>query len=158
STVAAGSEWAPYLFVHEFGHHFAALADEYYTSESVYGPATDRVEPWERNVTALKDPAQLKWKALLTPGTPLPTPSGKERYDAHPADVQRRRKPPRPPTRPEAEMDALFLEQKRDETAQFGKEKHTRAVGAFEGALYEPRGYYRPQLDCVMFSRNDVPF
>ncbi|HXU44506.1 MAG TPA: M64 family metallopeptidase, partial [Thermoanaerobaculia bacterium] len=32
STVAADSAWAPYVFVHEFGHHFAGLADEYYTS------------------------------------------------------------------------------------------------------------------------------
>ncbi|MCI0570062.1 MAG: IgA Peptidase M64, partial [Myxococcaceae bacterium] len=158
STVAAGSEWAPYLFVHEFGHHFAALADEYYTSESVYGPATDRVEPWERNVTALKDPAQLKWKELLTPGAPLPTPWGKAQFETRAADIQKRRKAIRAARRPESEMDALFLEQKRAETAQFGKEKHAHAVGAFEGAMYEPRGYYRPQADCVMFSRNDVPF
>ena len=32
STVAADNAFAPYVFVHEFGHHFAALADEYYTS------------------------------------------------------------------------------------------------------------------------------
>ncbi len=32
-TVAADSLWAPYVFVHEFGHHFAGLADEYYTSD-----------------------------------------------------------------------------------------------------------------------------
>ncbi len=31
-------------------------------------------------------------------------------------------------------------------------------VGAFEGALYEAKGYYRPQEDCVMFTRDDVPF
>lgn len=36
STAAAKSEWAPYLFVHEFGHHFAGLADEYYTSPVSY--------------------------------------------------------------------------------------------------------------------------
>jgi hypothetical protein len=32
------------------------------------------------------------------------------------------------------------------------------AVGAFEGASYEPRGLYRPQADCIMFTRNEVPF
>src|SRR5262249_5379152 len=53
STVAADSVWAPYVFVHEFGHHIAALADEYYTSDVAYLPTTDRVEPWEPNVTAL---------------------------------------------------------------------------------------------------------
>ena len=31
-------------------------------------------------------------------------------------------------------------------------------VGAFEGAIYEARGYYRPEVDCIMFSRDDVPF
>ncbi|HEY7514448.1 MAG TPA: M64 family metallopeptidase, partial [Vicinamibacteria bacterium] len=39
ATVAADNAWASYLFVHEFGHHFAALADEYYTSDVAYGPA-----------------------------------------------------------------------------------------------------------------------
>jgi len=34
STVAADNKFSPYIFVHEFGHSFAALADEYYTSES----------------------------------------------------------------------------------------------------------------------------
>ena len=37
ATVAADSEWAPYVFVHEFGHHFAGLADEYYTSDVAIG-------------------------------------------------------------------------------------------------------------------------
>jgi hypothetical protein len=31
-------------------------------------------------------------------------------------------------------------------------------VGTFEGAAYEATGYYRPQADCVMFSRDEVPF
>ena len=36
STAAAGSEFADYLVIHEFGHHFAALGDEYYTSPVSY--------------------------------------------------------------------------------------------------------------------------
>jgi hypothetical protein len=36
ATVAADSAWAPYLFLHEFGHHFAGLGDEYYTSAVAY--------------------------------------------------------------------------------------------------------------------------
>ena len=40
-----------------------------------------RPEPWEPNVTALKDPATLKWKALLSPGVPLPTPWKKEEFE-----------------------------------------------------------------------------
>lgn len=34
----------------------------------------------------------------------------------------------------------------------------TLHVGAFRGANYDARAYYRPQLDCVMFTRNEVPF
>ena len=74
STVAADSAASPYVFVHEFGHHLAGLADEYYTSDVAYLPPADRVEPWEPNATALLDPAALKWKDLVDPGTPLPTP------------------------------------------------------------------------------------
>lgn len=74
-TVAADSLWAPYVFVHEFGHHFAALADEYFTSPVAYRPApAARVEPWEPNATALLDPKNLKWKDLVADGTPVPTP------------------------------------------------------------------------------------
>jgi hypothetical protein len=159
STVAADSFWAPYVFVHEFGHHFAALADEYYTSDPVYGPTTgDRVEPWERNVTALKDPAQLKWKDLVAPSTPLPTPWNQPAYDAHALQVQQRRQKIRAERKPEAEMDALFVSQRDWEEKFLGTQKVSGKVGAFEGANYEARGYYRPQTDCVMFTRDRVPF
>ena len=52
STAAVDSAWADYLFVHEFAHHFAALADEYYTSPVAYTTPATVVEPWEPNVTA----------------------------------------------------------------------------------------------------------
>jgi hypothetical protein len=159
ATVAVDSAWAPYLFIHEFGHHFAGLADEYYTSDVAYLPADDaRVEPWEANVTALHDPARLKWGDLVTPGTPLPTPWDKEAFEARSREVQERRRAIRAANRPETEMDALFREQQADETRRLQAERHAHAVGAFEGAMYEARGYYRPQVDCVMFSRNEVPF
>ena len=32
------------------------------------------------------------------------------------------------------------------------------SVGAFEGGNYLQSGMYRPQMDCIMFSRNPVPF
>lgn len=157
-TVAADSLWSPYIFVHEFGHHFAGLADEYYTSDSAYLPAEDRPEPWEKNVTALKDPAQLKWKALLSPSTPVPTPWDKPAYEAHAQQIQQRRKKIRSDKRPESEMDALFTAQRDWEEKFLGAQKQARKVGAFEGAMYEARGYYRPQVDCVMFTRDRVPF
>ena len=111
STAAANNLWAPYLFIHEFSHHLAALADEYYTSDVAYLPPTEKVEPWEPNVTALLDPANLKWKDLVTPGTPIPTPWPKEEFDRYVIAMQERRRKIRADNRPEAEMDALFKEQ-----------------------------------------------
>ena len=158
STVAADSFWSPYVFVHEFGHHFAGLADEYYTSDVAYEPATDRVEPWEPNATALLDPKDRKWKDLVTPGTPIPTPWKKEAFEAHSREIQKLRRKIRAENRPEEEMDALFRRQKAEEMKVLAAEPWAGKVGAFEGAMYEAKGYYRPQVDCVMFSRNDVPF
>ena len=158
STVAADSVWAPYIFIHEFGHHLAALADEYYTSDVAYLPAADRVEPWEPNVTALLDPAALKWGNLVKPGTPVPTPWPKEKYEEDSRATQERRRRIRAENRPESEMDALFREQMAHDTAMLGGSPHAHEVGAFEGANYEARGFFRPQVDCIMFTRDEVPF
>jgi hypothetical protein len=158
STVAADSLWAPYVFVHEFGHHFAGLADEYYTSDVAYLPSEERVEPWELNATALLDPKALKWGDLVSPGTPIPTPWNKEAFEKYSAQIRERRRKIRAENKSEEEMDKLFQEQKEHESKLFAAEKHTGKVGAFEGANYAARGYYRPQVDCIMFSRNDVPF
>ena len=157
-TVAADSAWAPYIFVHEFGHHIAGLADEYYTSDVAYIPGATRVEPWEWNVTALLDPAALKWKDLVEPGTPIPTPWPKEEFERYTREIQERRRALRAGNRPEAEMDALFREEQARDTATLHGSPHAARVGAFEGANYEARGYYRPQVDCIMFTRDAVPF
>jgi hypothetical protein len=55
-------------------------------------------------------------------------------------------------------MDALFREQQAEQTRLLSSFAHAHVVGAFEGAMYEARGYYRPQADCIMFTRNEVPF
>ena len=155
STAAADNDWIDYLFVHEFGHHFAALADEYYTSPDAYGPApAERPEPWEPNVTALHDPKNLKWKARVTPGTPLPTPWPKAEFETMERGIQARRVKLRADRRPESEMTALFREEMGLEQKLFVQSPYKAAVGAFEGANYEATGYYRPQLECMMFDRS----
>jgi IgA Peptidase M64/Peptidase M64 N-terminus len=156
STVAADNALASYVFVHEFGHHFAALADEYYTSPVAYLPATSHQEPWEPNVTALLTPDTLKWKDLVPSGTPLPTPWEKEAFETYSRTIQARRAELRKNGRPEAEMEALFKEERAAEEAAFAKEKYVHTVGAFEGANYEARGYYRPEVNCIMFTRTDA--
>jgi hypothetical protein len=153
-TVAVDSAQAPYVFVHEFAHHFAALADEYYTSPVAYAPATSRVEPWEPNVTALSDPKTLKWRDLVQPDTPLPTPWLKDEFETASRAYQERRAKIRAANRPESEMEALFAEVRAFEVKLFAGEKYAGKVGAFEGANYEATGYYRPEVDCIMFTRS----
>ncbi len=158
STVAADSLWAPYIFVHEFGHHFAGLADEYFTSAVAYEAPAERVEPWEPNATALLDPKNLKWKDLASPDTPIPTPWAKEEFEKASSEFQKRRREIRAANGPEDQMDALFREEQAHETKLLSGDRFSGRVGAFEGALYEAKGYFRPQEDCIMFSRNEVPF
>jgi hypothetical protein len=154
ATCATGSGSSPYVFVHEFGHHFAALADEYYTSDVAYGTDTPIAEPWEPNLTALLDPPRLKWKDLVTPGIALPTPWPKEEYEAFSKTIQDRRKALRAAKAPEKEMDALFAEELAWSKPFLAKAPHGGVVGAFEGGGYRARGLYRPASDCIMFSRN----
>ena len=72
-TTARHSSFHP-VVVHEFGHSFAGLADEYYYDDQYVEYYYPDVEPWEPNITTLKD-FDRKWKALLPKGTPIPTPA-----------------------------------------------------------------------------------
>lgn len=70
----ADNEKTAHVFVHEFGHSFAGLADEYFSSEVAYNDFYPlNMEPWEPNITTLID-FDSKWKDLLPAGTPIPTP------------------------------------------------------------------------------------
>jgi hypothetical protein len=159
ATTSVDTEFAEYVFVHEFGHHFAALADEYYTSDVAYETgAAVKPEPWEPNITALHDPARLKWRDLVEAGTPLPTPWDKEEYEKHSYAIQQRRREIRASNAPESAMNALFREQREWETKRLSSMKYSGKVGAFEGAGYEQRGLYRPEADCIMFTRDEVGF
>ena len=153
STVAADNAFSPYVFVHEFAHHFAALADEYYTSPVAYLPSETREEPWEANITAT--PASPKWKDLVEAGTPLPTPWQKQDYETRSRAAQAKRAEIRKQNRPESDMEALFQEERQMDQRQFPAEKFFGKVGAFEGARYEAQGFYRPEVDCIMFTRSE---
>jgi hypothetical protein len=155
ATVAIDNRWAAYVGVHEFGHQFAGLADEYYTSDVAYLSAEKKTESWEPNVTALLDPANLKWKDLVAPETPVPTPWDQEEFDRFERDIQRQRREMRAAGKPEAEMDELFRKERAREDAMLGAQKYAGKVGAFEGANYAAKGYYRPEVDCIMFTRYD---
>lgn len=64
----------PPVVVHEFGHSFGGLADEYFYDNDVMTDSYPlNIEPWEQNITTQVDFA-AKWKDMLRPGTPNPTP------------------------------------------------------------------------------------
>lgn len=107
--------------VHEFGHSFGGLADEYfYANEENETYPTD-IEPWEPNVTTLVD-FDSKWKDMVTPGTPIPTP-----WEDKGGDRDQRMK-------------------------EKGKAKKgdKQVVGVFEGGGYKAKGVYRPVETCRM--------
>ena len=156
ATVAADNAFTPYVFVHEFGHHFAGLADEYYTSDVAYGSGVERPEPWEPNATA--DPHAAKWKDLLAAGIELPASWPKQQFEQMQQETQKLRREIRAQHRPEAEMEALFRDERERTTKLLSSGPNAGKTGAFEGAMYEAKGYYRPRQDCIMFTRDEVGF
>lgn len=152
-TAAAGNEFRDYLFVHEFGHHFADLADEYYTSATSYEMGSALIEPWELNVTIATDRSKIKWGDLIAPSTPVPTPWDKATFDAHSISIQERRVALRANKAPEWQMNSLFREQQQAEEAMFRNMEHHGKVGLFEGAQYHALGIYRSSLNCTMYTR-----
>lgn len=159
STAAAKSAQLPYLIVHEFAHAFAGLGDEYYTSQVSYeefiAPGT---EPWEPNITALLDPAELKWAELVRPGTPIPTPWNQADLDEVSLAFQEQRAELRAAGASEQRMDEYFAEVAAVTGPMLRAEEHYGEVGAFEGAGYQAKGLFRPAVDCIMFTRNPDHF
>ena len=154
STVAADSAWAPYIFVHEFGHHLAALADEYYTSDVAYLPAAGsrRAVGAERHGAARSGRVEMEGSGRA--GTPLPTPwpkrssSGtRSRFSSGGARSGRR-------TGRSPRWTRCSARSSRSRRHCSGAAPYAAKVGAFEGANYEARGFFRPQTDCVMFTRD----
>jgi hypothetical protein len=172
-TFTAHSDWAAYLLLHEFGHSFGGLADEYYSSSTAYNDFYPRGrEPVEPNITALLDPAGLKWKDLVDESTPLPTPWEKESYDSADAAYQKERTALNEAIAVavrsgETEERVLELRNAEAEHAAahalwaqdyLSKSVFAGRVGAYEGAGYSATGLYRSELDCLMFSRRVQPF
>lgn len=78
SAVTADHQNTPKVFIHEFGHGFAGLADEYYSSEVAYEEFYPLdVEPWEPNITTRVN-FDAKWKDLIAKSVPVPTPNSKK--------------------------------------------------------------------------------
>ncbi|MBR4146327.1 MAG: peptidase M64 [Bacteroidales bacterium] len=75
---ASSNSFSGDVIIHEFGHGFAGLADEYYEDETGYGDFYNNdIEPWEPNITTLID-FEAKWKDMMDKKTPMPTPREKK--------------------------------------------------------------------------------
>jgi len=94
----------------------------------------------------------------LTAGIDLPSNWQKKEFEQMEQAIQERRRAIRAQHRPEAEMEALFREERGLASGILGSGTNAGKVGAFEGAMYEGKGYFRPQQDCIMFTRDEVGF
>jgi len=167
NTFTSDNQWSDYVFVHEFGHGFAGLADEYYSSSTAYTdfyPAG--IEPAERNITRMLD-GKPKWCDLVEPGTDMPIDWDKADYDAMDTayqvtrtEINARIAELMTGNAPQDEIDAAIAageelsrsHQERLDT-WFAANPTMGKVGAFEGAGYSSKGIYRAELDCIMFTK-----
>lgn len=161
------------IFLHEFGHGFAGLGDEYYAGDVSYVDFYPHgVEPVEPNLTALLDPSHLKWKDLVSPGVAVPTNWGKAEYDSLQkamGEVGRKRYGLVASLgKGDASADTIANRRKElDETMRRMSKRVTEIltngpykgkIGAFEGAGYTFKGLYRPSVNCMMFSNEQRAF
>lgn len=158
-----------YLMLHEFGHGFAGLGDEYYTSDVSYEEFYPKgVEPPDPNLTALLDRENLEWRDLVTPGLPIPTEWGQRTFDslglardslwrARGAAMRKAGEAPESVKKVGEEYDRRIREAT-DAVVGFMEHHPLRGkVGAFEGGGYLPKGIYRPTVNSIMhqFNRSD---
>ncbi len=172
-TFTIDNEQASYLILHEFGHSFSGLADEYYSSAVAYNDFYPRgVEPVEPNITALLNPSKIKWSSVVGSGTKIPTPWGKKDFDRMNAEFGKKRKEINSKIerltksgasedvilRAKREIEILMKKNERDNRNFFLKSGMIGTVGAFEGAGYSSKGMYRPMIDCIMFTIGKKPY
>jgi hypothetical protein len=173
ATFTSDNQWQEYVMVHEFGHLFGGLADEYYSSSTAYNEFyPPGVEPLEPNITALLDPANPKWKNLLSEDIEVPTPWEKEDFDKADAEYQEKRTVYQDKIsklyrekasweairQAEEESEVLSKNNQEKQDKYLESSKYWGKVGVFEGAGYSSKGLYRPMIDCLMFSKGLKPF
>ena len=161
--------WPDYVFHHEFGHAFAGLGDEYYTSDVAYDEFYPKgVEPAEPNLTALLDKDNLKWKDLVSPGLSIPTEWGQRTFDslgvardslagaraAKLAEMKKAGEDAESVKRATEEYDGR-IKKANDDLLGFMEHHPLRGkVGAFEGGGYVPKGIYRSTVNSLMLQFN----
>ena len=164
-TFTADNDRSDFTFLHEFGHSFGGLADEYYSSSVAYSNFYPKdIEPTEPNITALIDPHRLKWKEHLSEGLAVPTPWGKAEYDSMRQTLGKLRKEQsqqlkslRENEASQTKIDSVKKEYQAridslDQKIEDFILKHPLKdkIGVFEGAGYEMEGIYRPTINSIM--------
>ena len=120
---SAGHPSSPVVFVHEFGHEFGGLGDEYYYDDQYSSIYPADTEPWEPNLTTLVDFGS-KWADMLEKGTKVPTA---------PDEIEK--------------QDVRRIWETLSPEVQ---ERLNTKVGVYEGGGYQSRGVYRPVQECRM--------
>lgn len=113
------------VLVHEFGHGYGGLADEYFYDDGFVPFYPLDTEPWEPNITTLVD-FDSKWKDMVPAGTQVPTP-------------------------PDPNIPSLReIFRNKDKKGMELLNACTQKVGVFEGGGYTSKGVYRPVQECRM--------
>lgn len=159
STCTSDNVWSDYIFTHEFGHSFAGLGDEYYTSDVAYSDFYPvGIEPWEPNITTFANGKTPKWVSCLGLDMPIPTPWEKAKFDAHQSEYGKERATWKENGMNQTQIDSLVHINDQWVSNFLRTQAHWGQVGAFEGAGYASQGIYRPYLDCRMFTRSMTGF
>ena len=140
-TTAHHSKFKP-VVVHEFGHSFAGLADEYYYDDQYENLYKAGVEPWEQNITTLAD-FSSKWESMLpdpkNPETEY-TPEQQEKVKEIQAEVGRKYASVAEGAKLPGEGVIIG---RNEDWPEF-------KVGLYEGAGYMSKGVYRGYPECRM--------
>jgi len=132
------------VFLHELGHSFGGLADEYYASEVSYNEFYPKgVEPLEPNITALLDPSNVKWKHLLSPGISVPTEYGKDAIESLQAERDARR------TAAAGELASAREKGADADAIKYIQDKAAAADGEIQTKIQEIRTRYASLADKV---------
>lgn len=119
------------VVVHEFGHSFGGLGDEYYYDD-MYSPYYfPEVEPWEQNITTMADFAS-KWADMMPSDAPKNTDGS---YKSTP------------------QMKDAELWKQIAEGTDAGS-----YVGIYEGGGYMSKGVWRSYPDCRMKTNTATSF
>lgn len=158
------------IFLHEFGHSFGGLADEYYEdfysglqAEYYFPPDA---EPLEANITINADAGTIKWKDLLTEGIDVPTKWNKTVLDSMQIHLIKRQIEMEEELQKDSgkgidngtigEKRSSMFTMLKGEADLFKKlyaeerVKYENVIGAFEGAAHFVNGFYRPGFICIM--------